>query len=110
MDFFTSDFIDSCDDIQHLIAQITIDHYSVSKLKYQNLNSFSYLLLLLSGDTSLNPGPVYQDTLHCLNELNVFKKKVYILFILISIVYYLKPKNFVLLQDLLICRHKHLRI
>ena len=65
-EFFTSDFIDS--DIQSLITQLTINHYSIPKLKYQNLNSFSHLLLLLSGDISLNPGPVHQDTLQCSNE------------------------------------------
>ena len=65
-EFFTSDFIDT--DIQSLIMQLTINHYSIPKLKYQNLNSFSHLLLLLSGDISLNPGPVHQDTLQCSNE------------------------------------------
>ena len=62
-EFFTSDFIDTCEDIQPLITQLTINHYSISKLKYENLNSFSHLLLLLSGDISLNPGPVHQDIL-----------------------------------------------
>ena len=55
--------------------QLTINHYSISKLKYQSLNSFSHLLLLLSGDISLNLGPVYQDTLQCLNEWSVFKNR-----------------------------------
>ena len=62
-EFFTSDFIDTCEDIQSLITQLTINHYSISKLKYQNLNLFCHFLLLLSGDISLNPGPVHQDTL-----------------------------------------------
>ena len=56
--FFTSDFVDTCVDIQSLITQLTTNHYSISKLKYQNLNSFSRLLLSLSGDISLNSGPV----------------------------------------------------
>ena len=73
--FFTLDFIDTCEDIQSLLTQLTINHYSISKLKYQNLNSFSHLLLLLSGDISLNPGLVHQDTLQCLNEWNVFKNR-----------------------------------
>ena len=33
------------------------------------------MLLLLSGDISLNPGPVHQDKLQCSNEWNVFKKR-----------------------------------
>ena len=71
---FLHDFIDTCDAIQSLITQLTINHYSVSKFKYQNLNSFSHLLLL-SGDICLNPGPVHQDTLQCLNEWNVFTNR-----------------------------------
>ena len=56
-------------------TQLTINHFSISKLKYKNLNSFSQLLLLLSGDISLNPGPVHQGTLQCSNEWNVFKNR-----------------------------------
>ena len=56
-------------------TQLTINHFSISKLKYKNLNSFSQLLLLLSGDKSLNPGLVHQETLQCLNEWNVFKNR-----------------------------------
>ena len=37
--------------------------------------SFTHLLSLLSGDTSLNPGPVHQDRLQCSNEWNVFKNR-----------------------------------
>ena len=102
-DFFTSDFIDTCEDIQSLITRLTIDHYSISKLKFQNLDSFSRLLLLLSGDISLSPGLVHQDTMQCSNEWNVRMKrtKVYILFILTSIVCYRKSKNFAMLENLL---------
>ena len=74
-EFFKSDFINTCEDIQSLITQLVINNYSISKLKYENLNSHSHLLLLLSRDTSLNPGPVHQDTLQCSNEWNVFKNR-----------------------------------
>ena len=74
-EFFTPDFIDTCEGIQSLITQLTINHYSISKPKYQNLNSFSHSLLLLSGDISLNPSPVHQDTLQRSNEWNVFKNR-----------------------------------
>ena len=50
----------TCEKIQSLGTQLTMNHFSISKLKYKNLNSFSQLLLLLSGDISLNPGPVHQ--------------------------------------------------
>ena len=74
-EFFTSVFLDTCEDIPSLITRLTIDHYSISNLKYQNLDSFSHLLLLLSGSISLNPGPVHQDTMQCLNEWNVFRNR-----------------------------------
>ena len=61
------------EDIYPIIAQLTIDHCPISKLKYKDLKPFSRLLLLLSGDISLNLGPVRQDTLQCSNEWNVFK-------------------------------------
>ena len=48
---------------------------SILKLKYKNLNFFSQLLLLLSGDISLNPCPVHQGTLQCSNEWNVFNNR-----------------------------------
>ena len=68
-DFFTFDYSDTCENIQSLWTQLTINHFSISKLKYRNLNS------LLSGDISLNPGLVYGGTLQCSNEWNVFKKR-----------------------------------
>ena len=74
-DFFLFYYIDTCKNIQSLETQLTINHFSISKLRYKNLNFFSRLLLLLSGDISLNPGPVHQGTLQCSNELNVFKNK-----------------------------------
>ena len=56
-------------------TQLTINHFSISKLKYKNLNSFSQLLLLLTGDISLNSGPVHQGTLQCSYEWNIFKNR-----------------------------------
>ena len=72
---FTFDYIDACGSIQSSETQLTINHFSITKLKYKNLNSFSQLLLLLSGDISLNPGLVHQGTLQCSNEWNVFKNR-----------------------------------
>ena len=58
------DYIDTCENVQSLGTQLTINHFSISKLS---------LLLLLSGDIRLNQGPIHQDTLQCSNEWNVFK-------------------------------------
>ena len=74
-EYFTFDCIDTCEDIQTLITQPTINHYSVSKLEYKNLNLFSQLLLLLSGNISLNPDAVRQDTTQCSSEWNIFRSR-----------------------------------
>ena len=70
----------------------------MSKLKFKNLDSFSHLLLLLSGDINLNLAPVHQDTLQCSKEWNVFKKKN-LRFIHLNI--NPKSKNFVISEILL---------
>ena len=52
-------FMVTYEDIQTLITQQMIYHYSVSKLNCKNLNSLSQLLLLLFGDISLSPSAVH---------------------------------------------------
>ena len=73
--FFAFEFINLCDDFQFLVTRMNSTFYSVSKLKYRNLNSYFHLLILLSGDISLNPGPTHQHKLQCLNEWNIFKSR-----------------------------------
>ena len=98
-EFFTFDYIDTCENIQSLGTQLTINHFSILKLKYKNLNSSSHLLLLLSGNISLNLGPVHEGALQCSNEWNVFKNRS-LHFIHLNINSYQKSRNFVLLQNL----------
>ena len=72
----TFDYIDTYEDIHKLLSTlVTINHYLVSKLEYKNLNSFSQLLLLLSGNISLNPGPVHQDARQCSSEWSVLRSR-----------------------------------
>ena len=40
-EFFTFDYIDTCENIQSSETQLTINQFSMLKLKYKNLNSFS---------------------------------------------------------------------
>ena len=54
---------------------MTSTFYSISKLKYRNWNSYFHLLILLSGDISLNPEPNHQHKLQCLKEWNIFKSR-----------------------------------
>ena len=67
--------MDMCDDFQFLVTQMNSTFYSVFKLRYRNLNSYFHLLILLSGDISLNPGPTHQHKLQRLNEWNIFKSR-----------------------------------
>ena len=64
-----------CDGFQFLVTRINSDFYSVFKLEYRNLNSYFHLLILLSGDISLNPRPNHQHKVQCLSEWNIFKSK-----------------------------------
>ena len=61
--FFTSEFINICDDLQFLVTRMNSTFYSVSKLKYRNFNSFFHLLILISSNISLNPGLNHQHKL-----------------------------------------------
>ena len=62
-EFFASEFMNICDDFQFSATRINSAFYSVSKLEYRSLNSYFHLLILLSGDVSLNPGPNHQHKL-----------------------------------------------
>ena len=73
--FFASEFMNICDDFQFSVTRMNSTFWSVSKLKYRNLNSFFHLLILLSGDIILNPGPNHQHKLQCLNKWNIFKSR-----------------------------------
>ena len=74
-DIFGSEFTNICDDFQFSVSRMNNTFYSVSKLKYRNLNSFFFYLLILSGDISLNPGPNHQHKLQCLSKWSIFKSR-----------------------------------
>ena len=64
-----------CGDFQFSVTQMNSAFYSVSKLEYSNLDLSFYLLILLSGDISLNSGPNHQHKLQCLNKWNIWKSR-----------------------------------
>ena len=74
-EFFAFEFMNLCDDLQFLVTRMNSTFYSVSRHKYRNLNSYFHLLILLSGNISLKPGPDHQHKLQCLNEWNIFKSR-----------------------------------
>ena len=59
--FFTLEFILTCDDLINFRFNYLCKFHKILKLKRMNNKSFLRILLLLSGDISLNPGPVYNN-------------------------------------------------
>ena len=72
-EFCASEFMNICDNFQFSVTRTNSTFYSASKLEYRKLNSYFHLLILLSGDRSLNPRPNHQHKLRWLNEWNIFK-------------------------------------
>ena len=64
-EFLAFDYINTFEDVQLLITQLTIDPFSISKLKYKNKNIKFFLSVVVV---------IHQDTMQCSNEWNVFKK------------------------------------
>ena len=73
--FFTLEFIHTCDDIISFCLNYLCKFHTIPKLKQMNNNFFLRILLILSGNISLNTGPVYNNqSLHS-NKWNVFRSK-----------------------------------
>ena len=66
---------------------------SISQFMYRNSNSYYRLLLLLSGDIGLNPGPFHNLQRLEHDEWNIFNIEDYIFFTSISIVFCRKSKS-----------------
>ena len=76
LQFYSPDYIRTCKELNKacLLSQFSI--LTISKLKAINNNkSFCRLILILSGDISLNPGPVYNHHPPNLKEWDKFKIK-----------------------------------
>ena len=76
LQFYSPDYIRTCKELNKacLLSQFSI--LTISKLKAINNNkSFCHLILILSGDISLNPGPVYNHYPPNLKQWGKFKRK-----------------------------------
>ena len=58
-EIFTYESIDACNLLHTSHIHNAFVFFALSKFKYRNKDSFFKLLLLLSGDISLNPGPFH---------------------------------------------------
>ena len=73
--FFTYESTNTCDIVKTSCLHSDLVFFSISKLQYRNSNSYFNILLLLSGDISLNPGPLHNNQLQPQSEWNVFSSK-----------------------------------
>ena len=73
--FFTLEFIHTCNDLISFRLNYLCKFHLIPKLKLINNKSFLRILLLLSGDISLNQRPVYNSLSLHPNEWNVFRSK-----------------------------------
>ena len=65
----------TCNTVESSCFQFDLVFFSISKLQYRSSNSYFNLLLLLSGDISLNPGPLHNNQLQPQNEWSVFNSR-----------------------------------
>ena len=73
--FFTYESIITCDNVETSCLYSDLVFFRISNLQYKNSNSYFNLLLLLSGDISLNPGPPHNNQLQPQHEWSVFKSR-----------------------------------
>ena len=68
-------YINTCDNEETLCLHSDLVFFSISKLQYRNSNSYFNLLLLLSGDISLNPGPPHNNQLQPKSKQSIFNSR-----------------------------------
>ena len=74
-EFFTIESLNANNLFQHFFIQNSFQMFAISKLQYRNNYSFLKLLLLLSGDVNVNPGPVHRVQDEIENKYEIFNKR-----------------------------------
>ena len=74
-EFFTYESIKACGFANMLRFNRELNLFCFSKLRYRNNKTYFRLLLLLSGDISLNPGPINGSQQYNNDQWAVFKKR-----------------------------------
>ena len=73
--FFTHDTIEIKNDANTSHSQSELSIFAISKFRFKNDNSFCHLLLLLSGDISVNPWPLSNPQLFKQEEWQDFNDR-----------------------------------
>ena len=63
--FFSYESINTCDNVETWSLHSDLSSFSISKLQSRNSNSCFTLVLLISGNTNLNPGPPHNNQKYC---------------------------------------------
>ena len=61
--FLSVEHYRDCYHLSELQIKANMEWYAMSKLKFKNFNSYFQMLLMLSGDIAINPGPTIDPTL-----------------------------------------------
>ena len=61
--FLSMEHYRDCYHLSELQNKSSMEWYAMSKLKFKNFNSYFQMLLMLSGDIAINPGPTIDPTL-----------------------------------------------
>ena len=99
--FFTYESINTCDNVETSFLHSDLVFFSISKLQYRNSNSYFNLLLLLSGEISLNQAPPHNNLLQPRSEWSVFNSRGFMLSTSTLIVCYVKSTNLEILLNYL---------
>ena len=75
LQLYSSDYISTCSELHETCLLSRFSILTISELKRINNKSFYRLILILSGDISLNPGSVYNYHQPNLKEWDIFKIK-----------------------------------
>ena len=75
IEVFTSEYLNANNKLHEAFLSSQLTVLTILKLKQVNNKSFYCLLIILSGDISLNPGPIWKHQLLNMKEWDIFKTK-----------------------------------
>ena len=75
IEVFTSEYLNTNNKLHEAFLSFQFTVLTILKLKQINNKSFYCLLIILSGDISLNPGPICKHQLLNMKESDIFKTK-----------------------------------
>ena len=75
VEVFTSEYLNASNKLHEAFLNPQYTVLTISKLKQINNKSFYSLLIILSGDISLNPGPICKHQILNTTEWDIFKTK-----------------------------------